>query len=653
MNNMRFFPILLLLLFTISGCIDTEFTAPPVEGEELTRTGNTSIAALKELLKTESVVEISEDVLIQGIVVANDRSGNFFRELILQDETGGIHVLVNLTSLYNFYPVGRELVIDCKGAFLGVDAGVTQLGGYTYEEDGNLELGEIIDYNTRILKGRVVGAPAPVVKSIDELGPADISTLVKLENVEFAARDLGLTYAVVEGNRSANRTLESCDNNREIILRSSGFADFAGVTLPEGSGSVTAIYSVFRDDAQLLIRDLEDVMLAGERCTPGSTGSGGSVSGNETSIGIDEVRQLFGAGTTAAPAERKIRGIVTSDGANGNWAGRNLVLEDGSGGIVIRFQDNHSYSLNDEIEVVISGQELSEFNGLLQINEVPNGFATRVNAGATLDPRLTTISELLNNFDAWESTLIRLENVTLSGSGSFSGSITVVDQSGSMPVFTRSGATFANAALPAGMLELTAVVSDFNGPQLILRNLEDVVGGETTGGGGGQFSGEPVDMLDEAFSSLTNNASVILSGWTNVALKGTRVWQAKSFDGNTYAQATAFSDNNAEMETWLITPPVDLAMASNLSFESAQAFYTHDGLSVWISTDFDGSEIGAATWTELEATLAGSDSEEHSWVPSGNIDLSSFSGTGYIAFRHVGNPDTGTTSYRIDNVKIE
>ena len=63
--------------------------------------------------------------------------------------------------------------------------------------------------------------------------------------------------------------------------------------------------------------------------------------------------------------------LVISDKDNGNITGRNLVLQDESGGIVVRFEDDHNFALNQEVEVLISGQELSEFNGLLQVNDVP------------------------------------------------------------------------------------------------------------------------------------------------------------------------------------------------------------------------------------------------------------------------------------------
>ncbi len=634
------FKNLLLAIFFIGGitaCVDQEFDEPPVDGEDPDIEANATIIELKALFQKGTFVSIQEDIIIQGIVVADDRSGNFFRTLILQDATAGIEILINQTNAYNLYPIGRQLFVKCKGLVIGEYNGVIQLGGYTYVEDGGTNLGDINDLNTHIVKGKRMEVPAPKVKKINELTEADISTLVKLENVEFASADVGLSYADPIGRQSINRTIKDC-NGGSIILRSSGFATFAGNTIPEGNGSLTAIYSVFGQDKQLFIRELTDVEMNGTRCS-------GSV-GNEEPITIQEIRNLFKSGVTVGPDNRKIRGIVISDKDNGNLDSRNLVVQDATGGIVVRFQSNHNFTLGQDIEVAVSGQELSEFNGLLQVNGVSNELAKSLGAGTLPTPREAKVSEIIANLENWESTLVLIKGATIAA-GNYSGSRNVSDGSGTIVLFTRSQASFSGQAVPSGTVDITAIVSQFNTPQIIIRNTSDITGGNGGGGGGGNTS-----TIDESFSSQTNNQDIAIAGWKNIVVKGTRKWRAQTFSGNFFAQATAFQDTNDEMETWLITPGIDLTEAKVLSFESAQAFFVHDGLSVWISNDFDGSNVGSATWKQLNCTLATNSNANYDWVQSGNIDLSAFSGTAYIGFKYVGNKTNQTTTYRIDNVKV-
>src|SRR5690606_10118435 len=148
----------------------------------------------------------------------------------------------------------------------------------------------------------------------------------------------------------------------------------------------------------------------------------------------------------------------------------------------------------------------------------------------------------------------------------------------------------------------------------------------------------------ESFNSFDDNDDIFLPGWANIAVKGNRLWRAKVFSGNHYAQATAFNDTEPEMESWLITPPIELDVPKKISFESAKAFYEHDGLSVWISSDFNGTDVGAATWQPLGGTLAQASDTDHVFIPSGDVDLSGFTGTVRIGFRYVGSGPGGQTT---------
>jgi hypothetical protein len=161
-------------------------------------------------------------------------------------------------------------------------------------------------------------------------------------------------------------------------------------------------------------------------------------------------------------------------------------------------------------------------------------------------------------------------------------------------------------------------------------------------------------IINENFETSTNNVDISLPDWANIAVKGTRVWRGKSYAGNLSAQATSFGDQAAEMETWLITPPIALNIPKKITFQSAEAFYVHDGLTVWISSNFNGVDVTGATWTQLFPTLAGSSSTDNVFVPSGDINLTGYTGPVRIGFKYVGSgPGGQTTSYRIDNVKVD
>jgi len=466
-------PLLLLLAFFMAAttaCVKRDFDEPPTGGEPVNVTANTTIAALKALHVTTNggFDKIAGDLIIEGTVVMDDRSGNYYKTLVIQDATGGIEVKFNDGYLFNQFPVGRKMYIYCKDLILTDYNGLTQLTGSTIEEGGNLIDVGLTETQVRkkVVKGPISATPpVPTVVGISNLNASHISTLIKLENVQFIAADAGKTYADPVTQYSLNRTLMNCTGGK-LILRSSGYATFAGTLTPTGSGTITGVLGIYGNTLQLFIRDVSDVSMTGERCS----GVGGQL------MPIKDLRAFFTGTTTSAPANRKIRGIVISDRIGNNLNGRNAYIQDldGSAGILVRFSANHSYNVGDEVEVEVSNQELSEFNKLLQVNNVQLDKSGALTSGNTPVVRIATVAEVNANSEAWESTLVKIVGATLSGGGTpISGGKTVTDATGSIPIFTQSYATFASATTPSAAVTMTAIVSDFNGKQVILRNMND------------------------------------------------------------------------------------------------------------------------------------------------------------------------------------
>ena len=185
--------------------------------------------------------------------------------------------------------------------------------------------------------------------------------------------------------------------------------------------------------------------------------------------------------------------------------------------------------------------------------------------------------------------------------------------------------------------------------------LDDVVI-TSGGGGGGGGGGDVLASLNETFDEYADYDSINQNGWVDMVVAGDRAWIAKSYSGNTYAQSTGYNSGLDDMETWMITPLVDnTAGDKTLSFKTAMAYWAHtsnDPLEVYVSTDFDGTNFGSATWNQLSPTLPGSSNSNYEWVESGSVDLSAYVGNVAVAFKYKGS-DTESTSIQIDDVVIE
>ncbi|HMQ43462.1 MAG TPA: choice-of-anchor J domain-containing protein, partial [Mariniflexile sp.] len=109
---------------------------------------------------------------------------------------------------------------------------------------------------------------------------------------------------------------------------------------------------------------------------------------------------------------------------------------------------------------------------------------------------------------------------------------------------------------------------------------------------------------------------------------------------------------------WLISPGINMNAQTNeyLNFKSAQHHLDspNNKLEVFVSTNFNGSNVLAATWVPITASLASQSNAWYEFVDSGLINLSSYTGTLYVAFKVTGS-GTDTTldgAYQIDDFKI-
>ena len=88
-----------------------------------------TIAQLKAMYTTSKTpVKIEEPVWIKGQVVSSDRTGNVYRELYIQDESGALDVKVGRSSMYSDYHLGQWIYIYATGLTLGEYDGTLQLG---------------------------------------------------------------------------------------------------------------------------------------------------------------------------------------------------------------------------------------------------------------------------------------------------------------------------------------------------------------------------------------------------------------------------------------------------------------------------------------------------------------------------------------------
>ena len=346
----RLFLLALSATLLFAGC-KRKYDEPPVE-EYPVLTPNTTIADLVARhtigLPADS---INTDIIIEGIVIADDRSGNFYKNIVIQDATGGVQIRVDATEYYNKYPIGRKVWVKCNGLFIGDYSGVPQI---SFDPAGSAIPENLVP--TFVVGGERNLTVTPTPRRIEDLSRADLNTLVRIDSVQFATADANQYYSDPLNRVTTNRTLLACNGGR-TLLRTSGYAEFAAQLTPQGMGTVVAVVGEFNGEKQLFIRELTDVVMNEARCNVGAGGP---------PITIGDLRALY-TGSAVLPPSRTLRGMVISDRLGNNWDSRTVVIQDATAGITLRLTDPHSLNVGDEVEIAIGDDSLKTFNGLLQL----------------------------------------------------------------------------------------------------------------------------------------------------------------------------------------------------------------------------------------------------------------------------------------------
>ncbi len=417
----------LAAIIMVTSCT-RKFDAPPLNADPDIAVTMTIMELKARYAAVGDFKRIQDNQTISGVVIADDRSGNFYKQIIIQDATGGISVLLDANNVYTRYPVGRRVFVKLKGMMLGDYGGTIQIGIDTSRSaDGRfLNLDGIPQtlFDQYLVKGSFNNTITPkTVRPSDftkKINDPLLSTLVQIENMEFKDADLNKTYADLSKKTGAvNFTVTTCDK-QSIVLRNSSYAKFASIKIPNGNGTLTGVPSIFNGTMQMFIRDTVDVHFTGSRCA--------SMPATPTTIA--DLRKLYAADMSLDKAY-SVGGTVISDGANKNIASGNFILQSGNRAIIVYKGGTIPYSVGDSVVLKLStADSLINYRNSLELKlEKDYPLPAAIATGKTIAPEVKTIVEIntalglpLGDPNNFEYALVRV-NKASTNSGTFGGGV--------------------------------------------------------------------------------------------------------------------------------------------------------------------------------------------------------------------------------------
>ena len=213
---------------------------------------------------------VEESMVLEGFVISSDREGNFTKRIVLQDAfenpSLGLQILTDEEETHEQFALGQKVFFKLNRLYMDRMDGVLSVGytdGKTVEE---IEEGALFDF---VVPTEEIQTLVPLYKELSELDTESFqNTLVRIEQLQLVAQELGKAYAYYSGDAAADRTLETCGVLQKINVHTEGGASFAQESFPKGLGSITGVLSRNDQKLKVQIRSLVDVEFsaATERC---------------------------------------------------------------------------------------------------------------------------------------------------------------------------------------------------------------------------------------------------------------------------------------------------------------------------------------------------------------------------------------------------
>ena len=433
-------------------------------------------------------------------------------------------------------------------------------------------------------------------------------------------------------------------------------------------------------------------------------------------IGIDAVLGIFAQAQAAGESQFTfdaevniyVEGYVVSSDEGGNWFEEIIMQnapENPTAGIKILIDVNPLFTRFEKgrkIFVKLNGLTVGVTNGVIGIGVGGGAFIDKLPATAVegqdsipdlihifrstevaeIIPREVSLEEIISSGEdsSLENLFIRLNDVQFNRNDvlgenpitfaaeptdEFDGDrVLEACQGGTIIVQTSTFADFKGLLLPNGRGSLDGILSrDFFDDffTIVINEPGDISFGDVSERCDPDFtnctgpSGGGVVYFSEGFESFSDIFELEATGWTNLnTVGGSTIWELGTFSGNSYAQITAFSSGENTIESWLITPGIDMDSTTEeeLYFDLQASFDNGRVLSVLFSNNFSGDPT-EADWNLLDVTIpVGPSSGFGSFESVGPVNISCLEGTVHFAFLYTGSASGASTRYHLDNVEL-
>lgn len=226
------------------------------------------LVKILEMYPEGEVVQIEQDIWLEGVVISSDREGANYQQILIQNINNaprGILLKTEMTNAHFYYPFQQRVLLSLKGLSFQMKQGMITAGLYHVLFD-NPVLAKIPE---TVLKEHLIRSCVPLEPI--EPTPIKLETLSETHNYTFQ-RFTGLSFVPDEIGKmlgvfreDSKRLLLDCNGN-ELRLVLSGYEEYYDYLIPESQVQISGILFVKNGRWHIELNSIEHLILTEESC---------------------------------------------------------------------------------------------------------------------------------------------------------------------------------------------------------------------------------------------------------------------------------------------------------------------------------------------------------------------------------------------------
>ena len=215
--------------------------------------GKVSIAYLQSLA-TERSMKITQDIYIEGCVVANDKLFEIEKALVIADDSGGMELKIDEEYINDIVPLFSHVRLRCSGLNIGREGaklviGAPPTGEYVVDRIASEEI-----FNYLTFTSNNPTAPTSATIDINDLDSRSVLRYARFEDTVLSRTEHGAKWCDMNEENEYRSTVRHFINDSDTLrVVTSGGCYYASELIPTTECTLIGIIDWYEEDYALRI----------------------------------------------------------------------------------------------------------------------------------------------------------------------------------------------------------------------------------------------------------------------------------------------------------------------------------------------------------------------------------------------------------------